>query len=118
MFCLVNGSLSHLLDSLSSKWAFVSLTGIFDKYKGKAHMLAKVQPAYPMLSTAKGNHTWNENRGLLKILQVHLGREGAANNLALQYAFENQCDILLVQEPWIGADLNCKMAKKQVKYQA
>ena len=70
------------------------------------------------MSNAKVTTTWNRSKGLLKIMQVNVGRGGVANDLALQYAFQDQCDILLIQEPWIGADLDRKMTKKHVKYQA
>lgn len=45
-------------------------------------------------------------------MQVNVGRGGAANDLALTHAFENQYDILLVQEPWIGANLDRQLSKK------
>ncbi len=48
----------------------------------------------------------------LKIIQVNVGRGGAVNDIALQHAFENQCDFLLVQEPWIGTDLDRQLSKK------
>ena len=54
----------------------------------------------------------------LKIMQVNVGRGGAANDLALTHAFENQYDILLVQEPWIGANLDRQLSKKHNGFQA
>lgn len=47
-----------------------------------------------------------------------MGRSGIANDLALQYAFEHKCDILLVQEPWIGSDLIRQLSKKHISFQA
>lgn len=51
-------------------------------------------------------------------MQVNVGRGGAANNLALQQAFENQCDFLLVQEPWIGTNPDRQLSKRHNAYQA
>ena len=47
-----------------------------------------------------------------------VGRGGAANNLALQYAFEKECDLILIQEPWIGKDLDRRISKKHIGFQA
>ena len=44
-------------------------------------------------------------------MQANVGRGGAANDLALALAFEKDIDILLLQEPWIGADLGRQMSK-------
>lgn len=35
----------------------------------------------------------------LKIMQVNVGRGGAANDLALQHGYQNDFDIVLIQEP-------------------
>lgn len=51
-------------------------------------------------------------------MQVIVGRGGAANNLALTHEFENQYDILSVQKPWIGANLDRQLSKKHNGFQA
>ncbi len=40
-----------------------------------------------------------ENRKTLGIMQVNVRRRGTANDLALGLAFEEEVDILLIQEP-------------------
>lgn len=54
----------------------------------------------------------------LRIMQVNVGRGGPANDLALALAYEEEVDILLIQEPWIGADLERKLSKRRKSYQA
>lgn len=54
----------------------------------------------------------------LKIMQVNVGRGDVANDLALQHAFGNQCNFLLVQEPWIGTNLDRQLSKRHNAYQA
>lgn len=54
---------------------------------------------------------------MLKILQVNVGRGGVANDLALQYVFEKECDLVLIQEPWIGKDLDRQISKKHIRFQ-
>lgn len=49
-----------------------------------------------MLTNTQATTTWNKSVNLLKIMQVNVRRGGVAYNLALQYAFQNRCDILLV----------------------
>ncbi len=51
-------------------------------------------------------------------MQVNVGRGGAATDLALLHAFENHSDLLMVQEPWIDADLDRRLSKKHNEYQA
>ena len=53
---------------------------------------------------------------LLKILQVNVERGGAANDLVLQYAFEKKYDLVLIQEPWIGKDLDRRISKKHIGF--
>lgn len=55
---------------------------------------------------------------MLKILQVNVGRGGAANDLALLYAFEKECDLVLIQEPWIRKDLDRRISKKYIGFEA
>ncbi len=50
-------------------------------------------------------------------MQVNVGRGGAATDLALLHAFETHCDLLMVQEPWINADLDRWLSKKHNVYQ-
>lgn len=71
-----------------------------------------------MPQTHQLKHAHKKKKPLLKILQVDVGRGGAANDLALQYAFEKKCDLVLIQEPWIGKDLDRQISKKHVGFQA
>ena len=64
------------------------------------------------------NHQMRQICKTLQIMQVNVGRGGAANDLALAIAFEEDIDILLIQEPWIGADLERKLAKRHKSYEA
>lgn len=41
-------------------------------------------------------------------MQANVGRGGNAHSLALQLAYENNIDIILIQEPWILRDLTAK----------
>lgn len=59
-----------------------------------------------------------QNRQTLQVMQINVGRREPANNLALAIAFEKNIDILLIQEPWIGADLERKLAKRHKGYLA
>ena len=63
-------------------------------------------------------HTHKRRKTLLKILQVNVGRGGTAHDLALQYAFEKECDLVLIQEPWIEKDLDRRISKKHTGFQA
>ena len=54
----------------------------------------------------------------LKIMQVNVKRSSAANDLALTHTLENQYDILLVQKPCIGANLDRQLSKKHNGFQA
>lgn len=51
-------------------------------------------------------------------MQVNVGRGEAANDLALQLAYQNNFDIVLIQEPWIGSNLDQQMSKRHNAYQA
>lgn len=51
-------------------------------------------------------------------MQVNVGRGGPANDLALALAFQEKIDMLLIQEPWIGTDLERRLSKKHNSYQA
>lgn len=55
---------------------------------------------------------------ILRIMQANVGRSGLANDLALAMAFEQQTDMVLIQELWVRADLDRKMTKKHNAYQA
>ena len=50
-------------------------------------------------------------------MQSNVDRGGAANDFALAFVFENKIDILFLQEPWVGADLERKISKKHNVYQ-
>ena len=50
-------------------------------------------------------------------MQANVVRGGAATGLALLHAFETHCDLLMVQESWIGADLDRGLSKKHNEYQ-
>lgn len=65
------------------------------------------------------NHQAPQEKGkTLRILEVNVGRGGPANDLALVLACEEEVDILLIQEPWIGADLERKLSKRHRSHQA
>lgn len=49
------------------------------------------------------------SRRSFQIMQATIGRLGPANDLALTMASEQMIDIVLIQEPWVGADLSRKM---------
>lgn len=49
-------------------------------------------------------------------MQVNIRRGELANDLALALTFEKEVDILLIQKPWIGADLERKLSKKPRSY--
>ena len=51
-------------------------------------------------------------------MQVNVGRGGPANNLALVLACKEEVDVLLIQEPWIGANLEKRLSKRHRSYQA
>ena len=53
----------------------------------------------------------------LQIIQINLGRGGPVNDLALALTFQKKIDILLIQEPWSGADLKRRLSKKYNSYQ-
>ena len=44
-------------------------------------------------------------------MQANVGRGGANHDLALTLAFKDNCDMLLIQEPWIYADLDRRSTK-------
>ncbi len=71
-----------------------------------------------MPHTSQRRPRGRRNSRKLKIIQVNVGRGGAATDLALLHAFENHCDLLMVQEPWIDADLDRRLLKKHNAYQA
>ena len=50
-------------------------------------------------------------------MQANIGRSGLPNDLALAMAFKQQIDMVLIQEPWVGANLDRKMMKKHNAYQ-
>lgn len=51
-------------------------------------------------------------------MQVNVGRDGQANDLALALAFQEKIDILIIPKPWIGSELERKLSKKHNSYQA
>lgn len=59
-----------------------------------------------------------KNTEKLTVMQVNVGRGGPASNLALALGHERGIDIIMIQEPWIGQDLDRKMCKKHKGYQA
>lgn len=65
------------------------------------------------------NHQAPQEKGkTLQIMQVNIGKGGLVNDLALALASEEEVDILLIQEPWIGADLERRLSKRHRSYQA
>lgn len=64
------------------------------------------------------NHQAPQEKGkTLWIMQVNVGRGGPVNDLALALAYEEQVGILLIQEPWIGANLERRLSKRHKSYQ-
>lgn len=51
-------------------------------------------------------------------MQVNVGIGGPANDLALALGYERGMDVIMIQEPWIGRELDRKMCKKHREYQA
>lgn len=49
---------------------------------------------------------------------MNVGRGEAANDLALQLAYQNGFGVVLIQKPWIGSNLNQQISKKHNAYQA
>lgn len=47
----------------------------------------------------------------LRVLQANVQKGGANHDMALSIAFENNCDLLLIQEPWIHNDLQRRCTK-------
>ena len=71
------------------------------------------------MSSHHHNHqTPQEKEKTLRIMQVNVGKGGPANDLALALACEEEIDILLIQEQWIGVDLERRLCKKHRSYQA
>lgn len=53
-------------------------------------------------------------RGRLKqllIFQINVGRSWAAHETALQLAYEQQCQAVLIQEPWVFSDHSRRLSK-------
>ncbi len=71
-----------------------------------------------MPDNSQGRPQARQNSRKLKIMQVNVGRRGAATDLALLHDFKNHCDLLMVPEPCIGADLDRRLSKKHNVYQA
>jgi hypothetical protein len=42
----------------------------------------------------------------LQVMQVNIGKGGAAHEAALSLAYKNRIDLILVQEPWIHSNLD------------
>lgn len=70
-----------------------------------------------MLQTHRLKHAYKKKKPLLKILQVDVRRERATNDLELQYALKKKCDLVLIQEPWIGKDLDRRILKTHISFQ-
>ena len=51
-------------------------------------------------------------------MQVNIRRGSSANNLALTLEYERDIDVIMIQEPWIGRELDKKICKKHKEYQA
>ncbi len=51
-------------------------------------------------------------------MQANVGRRRTPNDSAQALAFDNKIDILFLQEPWVGADLEGKISEKHNVYQA
>lgn len=64
------------------------------------------------------NQKPQEGEKTLRIMQTNIVRGGLANDLALALAFEDEIDIFLIQNSWIGVDLEKKLFKKYRGHQA
>ena len=53
---------------------------------------------------------------VLRLLQINVGKGGPSHDIALQLAYEDEYDILLVQEPWIYSDRTRRLSKKHPAY--
>ncbi|KAL1953511.1 hypothetical protein VTO42DRAFT_2645 [Malbranchea cinnamomea] len=52
----------------------------------------------------------------LHVMQVNMGRGGAAHEAAINLAYEEGIDLILVQEPWIHSNLDRCIPKKHPAY--
>jgi hypothetical protein len=52
----------------------------------------------------------------LQVMQVNVGKGGAAHETALNLAYEEGIDLILVQEPWIHSNLDRRIPKKHPAY--
>lgn len=59
-----------------------------------------------------------KNTKQLTVMRVNVGRGDSANDLALALGHEQGMDIIMIQEPWIGRELDRKMCKKHREYEA
>ena len=55
--------------------------------------------------------TAGKTRRALRTMQANVGRGGPNHDLALTLAFDDNCDLLLVQEPWVHTDLENRKTK-------
>jgi hypothetical protein len=53
----------------------------------------------------------------LTILQVNIGREATSHEIALSLAFDSCIDIILIQEPYVFADLQRRISKFHPSYE-
>ena len=47
----------------------------------------------------------------LQVLQLNVGQNWEAHETALQLAFENNCHVVLIQEPWVFSDRSRRLSK-------
>jgi hypothetical protein len=56
-------------------------------------------------------HHRRKSHGGLRVLQANVDRSPTAHDIALNYAFEADFQLVLLQEPWIGTDLTRRQTK-------
>ena len=59
-----------------------------------------------------------KNTKQLTVIQVNVRRGGPANDLALALGYKRDMNVIMIQEPWIGRELDRRMCKKHREYQA
>src|ERR1700733_3382895 len=53
---------------------------------------------------------------VLRLLQINVGKGGPSHDIALQLAYKDDYDIILIQEPWIYSDRTRRLTKKHQAY--
>src|SRR5947207_2070257 len=83
-----------------------------DFVNGKGHLGSSLTSSTPLYM----NRGRPRREKCLQILQANVGRGGPAHEIALQTAWDNQIDVVLIQEPWVSALIDRRIPKKQPAY--